>query len=257
MVICLNLSILSVVFDKVVPSRLSYTLLYPRRSVLNFAPRLCVVFPLPDNSDYLKVSQYADDMTVVVGRDEYFEVLDQCLKRYKHGSGAKLNMSKSEGLFLGAWRSRQDTPLSLTRHNDQLRLLGIVVGRGPNVVKFNWQLAVDKMGAEWKGRDLSLVGRAVVAQSLTASTLWYVAQLVVPPWNVVDAAKSDLAMEVHLGGSRSAGQSHDVQSPRPRRRAWRNYITHEDGGIPITVDLSSSRRAVRVGGSLLPYFGSI
>ena len=34
--------------------------------------------PLPDNSDYLKVSQYADDMTVVVGRDEDFEVLDQC-----------------------------------------------------------------------------------------------------------------------------------------------------------------------------------
>ena len=104
-------------------------------------------------------------------------------------------MSKSEGLFLGAWRSRQDTPLSLTWHNDQLRLLGIVVGRGPNVVKLNWQLAVDKMGAvfnKWKGRDLPLVGRAVVAQSLAASKLWYVAQLVVPPWNVVDAANSDL-----------------------------------------------------------------
>ena len=72
--------------------------IYPRRVVRQgcaFSPLLYVLvaetlsshlrtspprgLPLPDNSDNLKVSQYADDTTVVVGRDEDFDVLDQCL----------------------------------------------------------------------------------------------------------------------------------------------------------------------------------
>ena len=33
---------------------------------------------------------------------------------FESGSGAKLNHSKTEALWLGAWRDRQDEPLGLT-----------------------------------------------------------------------------------------------------------------------------------------------
>ena len=60
---------------------------------------------LPGSSDPLSpISQYADDTSLVVCSDDAncacFEVYDVC----EHGSGSKLNLSKSKGLWLGPWQ---------------------------------------------------------------------------------------------------------------------------------------------------------
>ena len=59
-------------------------------------------------------------------------------------------MSKSEGLFLGAWRSKQDTPVSLTWHNDKTCLLGIVVGKGPNIAEINLAIGCRQNGSSFQ-----------------------------------------------------------------------------------------------------------
>ena len=52
-----------------------------------------------------KMRQYADDSTCFV-KDLYsLSVLFSILKRYELGTGAKLNYSKTEAMWLGAWRS--------------------------------------------------------------------------------------------------------------------------------------------------------
>jgi hypothetical protein len=150
---------------------------------------------MPSGSDYLKVSQYADDTTVVVGDDEDFTILKSCLTFYELGSGAELNFSKTCGLFLGPWRQRQDSPLSLAWSSDSIRLLGIRMSSDPAITSTNWQDATDRMTAvfnSWKRRELSLVGRAVIANTLAASKLWYVAQLTPPTLKAADAANSTL-----------------------------------------------------------------
>ena len=43
---------------------------------------------------------------------------------YEKGSGAKLNRSKTEAMWLGAWRNRTDEPLGLTWVR-KMKILGV------------------------------------------------------------------------------------------------------------------------------------
>ena len=56
----------------------------------------------PAFPDELKVVQYADDTTVVVSNEADFSSHSDCLCLYESRNGAKLNMSKSRGLFVGS-----------------------------------------------------------------------------------------------------------------------------------------------------------
>ena len=69
---------------------------------------------LPQTTQSLKVAQYADDTNVVTTSDRDFRILQECLSLYQDGSGARLNISKSRGLFVGPWRDRTDRPMSLS-----------------------------------------------------------------------------------------------------------------------------------------------
>ena len=46
---------------------------------------------------------------------------------YEKGSGAKLNRSKTEAMWLGAWRSHEDQPLGLT-WVQKMKILGVWFG---------------------------------------------------------------------------------------------------------------------------------
>lgn len=145
--------------------------------------------PLPNSTGVVTISQYADDTTVIITSDDDFTKLQDCRTTYELGSGAKLNMAKSRGLFLGPWRDRRDSPLALTWTNHHLKLLGVLVGRDPGLNERNWLTVIDKMKTVfrmWKHRDLSLTGRALIARVLATSKLWYVAHVVPPPSRLLD-----------------------------------------------------------------------
>ena len=151
--------------------------------------------PLPASVDRLKVIQYADDTTVVASSDTDFAVLEDCLSTYQKGSGAKLNISKSRGLFFGSWRERSDSPLSLTWTAGSIKILDIMVGPSVSLNLVNWQSAIDKMRAvfrAWQHRDLSIGGRALVARAFATSKLWYVAQVVPAPLSLQDNVNSSV-----------------------------------------------------------------
>ena len=136
---------------------------------------------LPASPDELKVVQYADDTTVVVSNEADFSSLSDCLRLYESGSGAKLNMSKSRGLFVGSWKGRVDFPLSLEWTSDHVKILGLLVGPERSLCLLNWKMAADKMRAAfrmWKPRDLSMSARSFVARAFATSSLWYVAHVV-------------------------------------------------------------------------------
>ena len=56
----------------------------------------------------------ADDTTVLLRNLPSLASLLDCINIYEKGYGAKLNRSKSEAMWLGAWRSRPDEPFGLT-----------------------------------------------------------------------------------------------------------------------------------------------
>ena len=55
-----------------------------------------------------KILQYADDTQIVVTNDESIAEVFRQLKEYELATGAKVNIRKTEGLFIGKWKNRHD-----------------------------------------------------------------------------------------------------------------------------------------------------
>ena len=60
------------------------------------------------------VSAYADDTTLVVSSVPAILAVFDVYSLYERGSGAKLNYGKCEGLWLGCWNGRTDSPVNIT-----------------------------------------------------------------------------------------------------------------------------------------------
>ena len=140
---------------------------------------------LPGVSEALSpISQYADDTSLVVCSDPAICAVFQTYDLYERGSGSKLNMSKSKGLWLGSWSGRLDPPVNLDWTSVKIKVLGIYIGPG-DLASDNWLpriSAVANVLSSWKQRLLSFRGRALVIKALALSRVWYVASLVhMPP----------------------------------------------------------------------------
>ena len=64
------------------------------------------------------------------------------IKIYEKGSGARLNVSKTEAMWLGAWRSRTDQPFGLT-WVPKMKILGVFFGHVTE--SDNWQPKLKKL----------------------------------------------------------------------------------------------------------------
>ena len=141
---------------------------------------------LPGSSDPLSpISQYADDTSLVVCTDEAIRACFAVYDTYERGSGSKLNLSKSKGLWLGPWANRSDPPVALEWSSVKIKVLGVFLGPG-NLDDDNWKpriAAVENTLSSWRQRILSFQGRALVINALALSRVWYVASLIhMPPW---------------------------------------------------------------------------
>ena len=131
------------------------------------------------------ITQYADDTSLIVGSDSSIRAVFDTYSLFEKGSGAKLNLSKSKGLWLGSWRGRQDPPVSLDCTSNKIKVLGVFIGAG-NLDEDNWRPridAVENVLSSWARRTLSYGGRALVINALALSRVWYVASLIhMPGW---------------------------------------------------------------------------
>ena len=151
-------------------------------SLSSFIRASPTVSGLTIGGDEVTISQYADDITIVVTDNASFNGVDEW------GSGARLNRAKSEGLWVGPWTARTDTPLGIVWRTDSIKCLGVWIGYSSNVCARNWRDATDKFDhvlQRWSGRALSFAGRSTVVKSFAAAKLWHVAHVVPPPPGVV------------------------------------------------------------------------
>ena len=155
-------------------------------SLSSFIGASPTVSGLTIGGDEVTISQYADDITIVV-TDNAFQ-RGRRVPQPSRGSGARLNRAKSEGLWVGPWTARTDTPLGIVWHTNSIKCLGVWIGYSSNVCARNWRDATDKFDRvlqRWSGRALSFAGRSTVVKSFAAAKLWHVAHVVPPPPNVV------------------------------------------------------------------------
>lgn len=131
------------------------------------------------------VSLYADDTSVISVSDVATLAVFDVYDTFEQGTGSKLNLGKCEGLWLGSWRDRPDSPVGILWSSVKIKVLGVYVGNG-NLDESNWRprlTAVERCLNSWRARSLSYSGKAVIINALALSRIWYVASLVsMPVW---------------------------------------------------------------------------
>ena len=127
---------------------------------------------------------YANDVFAVLKNLKSLEALLSLIELYEKGTGTKLNKSKTEAMWLGAWQFRADEPLGLTWVK-KMKVLGVFFGTIP-VEQDNWMPKINKLEKAlnlWRSRSLSLLGKALIINVLGFSKLLYLAKvLLVPSW---------------------------------------------------------------------------
>ena len=139
----------------------------------------------------VKISQYADDTTLLLADDTSIHETFKTFDFYEEASGAKINVNKCKGLWSGSLTNRNDSPTDFQWFNDQLldKILGLYIGNNDCTTK-TIEHKIHKITntiAAWKHRDLSLKGRALIVNGLLTSTLWYHAtNISLPDWAITE-----------------------------------------------------------------------
>lgn len=170
---------------------------------------------LPGSAPLSPISQYADDTSLILTSDDSIVAVFETYALFEKASGAKLNQSKSKGLWLGGWRGRSDPPVVLDWSCTKLKVLGVFLGLG-NLEEDNWRPridAVDRVLKSWRSRVLSFRGKSLVINALALSRVWYVASLIhMPAWVLKEL--SSLAFSFFWSGKRElVSRTTVVQSP--------------------------------------------
>ena len=141
---------------------------------------------LPDGQSCVKIIQHADDTSLFVGNDNDFRVIDGIFSVYSKGSGSKINVEKSKGLWLGSWKMRVDKPCGFQWGN-KLKILGIYFGSDVTPVD-SWEPRISKMQGtlnKWSRRSLTYNGKAVIVNSFVGASLNYVGSVVPCPDHLI------------------------------------------------------------------------
>ena len=108
---------------------------------------------LPGIQDPLPpISQYADDTSLIVTSDDAIKASFETYSIHEKGSGSKLNLSKSKGLWLGSWNGHSDPPINFDWSSSKIKVLGVFIGVG-NLEEVNWRphiTAVENVLASWR-----------------------------------------------------------------------------------------------------------
>ena len=88
------------------------------------------------------LSLYADDTSVISTYDRATSAVFEVYAKFEAGTGAKLNLGKCEGLWLGAWRNRPDSPVAISWNSVKVKTLEVFIGHG-NLEEANWRHRID------------------------------------------------------------------------------------------------------------------
>jgi hypothetical protein len=137
---------------------------------------------LPGTSKLSKISLYADDsLALCTSGPSVRSALYRCT-RFGRASGAKLNLQKTKGTWLGKWKIRSDHPFGIS-WVENCKLLGIKFG---NTLSDDdiWQPVLSKFIKVlnlWKERHLSFIEKSNVVKILACSKIWYIGSVLILP----------------------------------------------------------------------------
>ena len=101
-------------------------------------------FFLPGSNDQVKISQYADDATFLLLGEYSVHKAFEMIEIYEKGSGSKLNMHKTKGMWLGSKAGQATGPVDIQWITDKLKLLEITIGSDSTILT-SWRKRISKL----------------------------------------------------------------------------------------------------------------
>ena len=137
------------------------------------------------NKDETKVTAYADDtLFYISGKDSVLR-LDQLLEDFENATGTKLNRNNCRGIWISKDSHRMTGPLNFNWKETHLKTLGVLFDReGQDQLQPNWTPILHKIEKTIHARkrhNLSLIGNALVLNSLVMSKIWHSTQILLLP----------------------------------------------------------------------------
>ena len=134
-------------------------------------------FPLSptDQTKTATLSQYADDTILILREHSDIPIALELIHSFGEVSGLRLNLPKTEGIWLGADKNNPDTMYGIKFNNGPVRCLGIYVGHDKQACyQKNWIDKLEKFQKlldSWRTRDLTLFGKVLIIKTLALSQL--------------------------------------------------------------------------------------
>ena len=132
------------------------------------------------NKRVLKILQHSDDMTIFTPNTFSLGWALNIIEEYKDLSGAKINYDKSFIIQINSENSRRLSSfrqIKVCKKYEFRKILGIFYGSQPKLAKeYNWDQSYKKCKKEinmWKARELSLVGKILLLNTVIISKLNY------------------------------------------------------------------------------------
>jgi hypothetical protein len=136
-----------------------------------------------------KSCQHADDTFVLCDDTNSLSITLNVINEYSAYAGTKLNVKKSEGMWLGNNRECDGNVCGIRFDKNPIRCLGIYVGYNKNACKEkNWLEKLNKIEQilnGWRKRHLTLFGKIIVLKSLIMSSLIHNFSLLETPDDIV------------------------------------------------------------------------
>ena len=151
-----------------------------------------------------KSLSYVDDAQVLSGKEEDLEKTDQIFRRYEALSGMVLSREKTKIMGFGEWEGRDHWPLQWATPTDQIKAFGITFCSNlSRTTRFCWeecQTNVRKSLLSWGKRSIqTLQQKSFIIGTYALSKIWYIAQVLHPPAQVIGEIEKTCRKYLWLG----------------------------------------------------------
>ena len=137
----------------------------------------------------LKIVLFADDNSGLFADKISAKTFLNLVNEFEKYSGLKLNIEKTEVMWLGSAKHNLDKPLDLKWSDKVIKILGIHFGHNKQeMVRANYESKVQSLKttlAIWKMRDLTLNGRILISKVLGLSKFDYTLSVLTMPKDVI------------------------------------------------------------------------
>ena len=150
---------------------------------------IVTLFPGEEKYTNIKLSQYADDLTLILGDDISIPNALSTVNEFSKVSGLLLNVKKSNAMWLGKWKERPDQLFDL-KWNNIVKILGVYFNNSVSAgdILENWEPKINNIKVlinTWSKRNLSLSGRVIIIKSLLLSQITHLLMSLRAPSDVI------------------------------------------------------------------------